>query len=327
MPLIYRRTRFLAVSESTRRELADIGIPAERCRVVHNGLDHRAYHKVVKRSAAPRLLYVGRLKRHKRVDLIIDLCARLQADVPDLVLDVVGTGDDEARLRELVVERGLENVVRFHGFVSHARKLTLYSRAWALLTATEREGWGLSIMEAAACGTPSLCLDVPGVRDAVEHGASGWLASDMDGLYEATKRFLRDAAWRQRLSDGAQERARLFSWRASAAGAREALVEAWLVEKRIPLRRTLRPVQRQPLTWQRHDIPDSVWPAALESLRQRLRFGDEIHLRDDVIHIDAAVSDAAELEALKNRMNAVLNRFAQAGTSQTHHEEHAVANA
>ena len=150
MPFVYRRTRFLAVSESTRRELAQIGVPTSRCRVVHNGLDHGAYRRTIARSPSPRLLYLGRLKRHKRVDLVIDMCARLLADVPDLVLDIVGTGDDEARLRALVAARGLGRSIRFHGFASHQRKIALYSRAWALVTATQREGWGLSIMEAAA---------------------------------------------------------------------------------------------------------------------------------------------------------------------------------
>jgi glycosyltransferase involved in cell wall biosynthesis len=306
MPLIYRRTRFAAVSESTRQELIRIGIPSARCRVVHNGLDHSAYCRVVKRSASPRLLYVGRLKRHKRVDLLIDLCAKIRSSVPNVVLDIIGTGDDEPRLRALVAERGLEDAIRFHGFASHSRKVASYSYAWALMTTTQREGWGLSIIEAAACGTPTICLDAPGVRDAVEDSVSGLLAANVDALYDATVRFLTDGELRQHLSDGALRRASQFSWHTSAAHAREALSDAWLDRSRVPQRRTEGGAIQATLTLGSPLIPAGARDEAVQSIRVQLRAGDSVTEYGDEIQVKVAVSHDAELAAIEERLRRAL---------------------
>ena len=286
MPLIYRHTPFLAVSESTRAELLRIGIPANRCRVVHNGLDHKAYAPAVERSTQPRLVYVGRLKRHKRLDLVIDLCSRLRETVPDLVLDIVGTGDDETRLRTIVRERGLDTMVRFHGFASHARKLAAYSHAWALVTATEREGWGLSVIEAAACGTPTLALDAPGIRDAVRHDESGFLAPDLESLHDAASRFIMDRDWRNRLAEGARVRASQFTWERSAAGSREVLADAWLRRTSIPARQSPphRPI-RATLVFGQDVVPPWRWPEGRAAVQRQLRMGDTASIEPDGIHV------------------------------------------
>lgn len=311
MPLIYRHTPFMAVSESTRRELAAIGIPPERCSVVHNGLDHAAYRRVIKRSATPRLLYVGRLKRHKRVDLIIDLAARLRERVPDLVLDIAGTGDDADRLQALVKQRGLQDVVRFHGFTSHARKVALYSYTWALVTTTEREGWGLSVMEAAACGAPALSLDVPGVRDAIAHGISGWLAPDLEGLYQSALRLLTDKPWRQRLSEGALERSHAFSWRTSAAGARAALAEAWLDHAPVSRRRASAPAFHATLVFSRGELSDSTWQTVPAEMRGRLRAGDRVAVTGDELQVTLAVTSESELPSVESRLRRILGDLAR----------------
>jgi hypothetical protein len=261
---------------------------------------------VVEQSATPRLLYVGRLKRHKRVDLVIDLCARLREHVPNLVLDVIGTGDDEERLRALVAERRLEDLVHFHGFTSHARKVAAYSFAWALVTATQREGWGLSVIEAAACGTPALSLDVPGVRDAVEHGVSGWLAPNVESLYVAALRLLTDAEWRERLSHGALQRAQAFSWQASAARAREALVDAWLSRKMLPQRSRPDRVHRATLIFGRDQALEPIWDRAPDALQNHLRAGDSVNVRADEIHIEVALANHDELTGVEARIRLLL---------------------
>lgn len=316
MPLVYRRKTFVAVSESTREELARIGVDPSRVPVVHNGLDHTAYRPIAKKSRSPRFLYVGRLKRHKRVDVLIEMCGRLAREVPDLVLDIVGSGDDEERLRDLVADRGLARVVRFHGFTSHALKVGFYSQAWALLTATDREGWGLSIIEAAACGTPALCLDVPGVRDAVVHAKTGWLARSTEELYSAIARLIHDDLWRRSLSHAALERARQFTWQASASEAREVLIRTAQDHAGIRGRRSEDRAISAVLEFECDSIPESGSSQALRAVKRELRSDDVVAPRGTSILVEARVAAHADIPHLSQRVRVVLDRVCRGGEVQ-----------
>lgn len=323
MPAIYRHTPFIAVSRSTREELASIGVDGERIGIVHNGLDHSAYRRFVQRSRKPRLAYVGRLKRHKRVDLLIDLCARLRDVAPELVLDIVGVGDDEDRLRRMVQDRGLQDMVQFHGFVSHSRKVAIYSQAWAVLMASEREGWGLCVVEAAACGTPALCLDAPGLRDAVQHGVSGWLAQDMDEAFSVATRLLTDPAWRDALAEGALERSREFTWDASASAGIDALVHAWLDHRKKPRRAEVPATTEVALVLRRSDIPVFAWPDVAEALKPHIRSGDTARSCDDGIELSLALKRETDIGSVGRRIDSVLDHFSRVAwphPAPSHHE-------
>jgi glycosyltransferase involved in cell wall biosynthesis len=131
-------------------------------------------------------LYVGRLKRYKGIGLALRALAHARRTRPDLQLDIAGTGDYRAELEALAAELDLSSAVRFHGFVTEAEKMTLLRQAWANLFPSPKEGWGITIVEAAACGTPSLASDSPGLRDSVRHGETGYLVphGDVDALAE-----------------------------------------------------------------------------------------------------------------------------------------------
>jgi len=156
--------------------------------VIHPGVDSSHYtpDPVGRRAAAPRFLYVGRLKRYKGIGLALRALAHARRTRPDLQLDIAGTGDYRAELEALAAELDLSSAVRFHGFVTEAEKMTLLRQAWANLFPSPKEGWGITIVEAAACGTPSLASDSPGLRDSVRHGETGYLVphGDVDALAE-----------------------------------------------------------------------------------------------------------------------------------------------
>ena len=184
----YRRAAFHAISESTRDDLVDRGVPAERVRVIHPGVDSTRYSPdpTGRRAASPRFLYVGRLKRYKGIGLALKALARARHIRPDLQLDIAGTGDYRADLEELAAELDVGGAVTFHGFVSEVEKMALLRQAWANLFPSPKEGWGITIVEAASCGTPSLASDSPGLRDSVKHGETGFLVphGDVDALAE-----------------------------------------------------------------------------------------------------------------------------------------------
>jgi glycosyltransferase involved in cell wall biosynthesis len=178
----YRRAGFHAISESTRDDLVARGVPAGRVRVIHPGVDAERFTPAAdgRRADAPAFLYVGRLKRYKGIALAIRALALARERRPDLSLDIAGTGDHRPELERLTAELGLAGAVRFRGFVSEAEKIELLRRAWANLFPSPKEGWGITVIEAAACGTPSIASDSPGLRDSVRHGVTGYLVPHGD---------------------------------------------------------------------------------------------------------------------------------------------------
>jgi len=182
----YARAWFHAISESTRDDLVARGVPPRRVRVIHPGVDTARFLPAPdgRRAPIPTFLYVGRLKRYKGIGLAIRALALARARRPDLVLDIAGTGNHRSALERLAAEEGLDDAVRFHGFVSEAEKIGLMQRAWANVFPSPKEGWGITVVEAAACGTPSIASDSPGLRDSVRHGETGFLVphGDVEGL-------------------------------------------------------------------------------------------------------------------------------------------------
>lgn len=220
LPLGYRRAGFHAISESTRDDLVGRGVPAERVRVIHPGVDsvHFSPGLPGSRSQSPRFLYVGRLKRYKGIGLAIRALAAARGRRPDLRLDVAGTGDHRAELDRLTVELGQADAVTFHGFVGEDEKLALLRNAWANVFPSPKEGWGITVIEAAACGTPSLASDSPGLRDSVRHGETGFLTphGDVDALAARMLELAGDPALVDRLGTAARHYAESLSWERTA---------------------------------------------------------------------------------------------------------------
>jgi glycosyltransferase involved in cell wall biosynthesis len=166
----------VAISSSTKSALVALGIPPENIEIVECGLDPSYLAPAgVPRDPDPLLVVVSRLRVYKRVDVVIEALALLRERLPRVRLLIAGTGTDETRLRSLVRRRGLEEEVFFLGHVSEAEKRRLIARAHVFCTASEIEGWGLTVIEANALRTPVLAADSPGHRDSVRVGETGLL--------------------------------------------------------------------------------------------------------------------------------------------------------
>jgi glycosyltransferase involved in cell wall biosynthesis len=226
VPAAFRSTPVIAVSESTKLDLVARGMDADRIRVVHNGIDLDLFTPAPERRAErPTLLFVGRLRKYKRVDLILSAVDRLVARGIDVELDIGGDGDERASLERQVHELGLESRVRLLGFIGEDDKRDRLRRAWIHVLTSSKEGWGMSNLEAAACGTPSVASDVPGLRESVLDGETGLLVphGDVEALTEALERLIRDEATRERLGRRSRAFAERFSWDAAADGVESVL--------------------------------------------------------------------------------------------------------
>ena len=220
IPRAYRRAWFHAISESTRDDLVRRGIAAERVTVIYPGVDAEWYapDATVARADAPTFLYVGRLKRYKGVEIALRALALAWATRPDLVLEVAGQGDDRARLERLAGSLGIREGVRFLGFVSEEEKRRRLRRAWALVFPSPKEGWGIANVEAAACGTPALASDSPGLRESVRDGETGFLVphGDTQALAQRMLALAADPGLVARLGSAGRGFAERLSWERAA---------------------------------------------------------------------------------------------------------------
>jgi len=211
MPLVYRGRPFVAISRSTAVELADIGI--REVTVIEPGIDLPG-DPVPAKADEPLFLSLHRLVPHKRVDLLLRSWELAGSAIPGRLV-VAGDGPELEALRRQAASIPRVEIV---GRVSEELKRELLAQSWAVLSAAHHEGWGISLMEAAAVGTPTLAIDVAGVRDAVADGISGILIrstqeSDIpEALAKTMIDFVGDDQRRHALGSGALRRAREYSW-------------------------------------------------------------------------------------------------------------------
>jgi glycosyltransferase involved in cell wall biosynthesis len=213
----YRGLPFQAISESTADDLAARGIPRHLVRVIYCGIDAHAFTPAPERRAeAPLFAYLGRLKRYKGVDLVLRAFARVRD--PRARLLIAGTGDYRPDLERLADSLALSGRVEFLGFIGEAEKLDLLRRAWALAFASPKEGWGITNLEAAACATPVVASDSPGLRESVREGETGFLVphGDVAAMAARLEELAASPALVARLGAGARRFAESFTWERAA---------------------------------------------------------------------------------------------------------------
>lgn len=237
MPYAYRSLRFITVSETSKRDLVDLGIPPDHIAIVHNGTDHATeppfdkYEEAITRgdlsfkSPDPTLVYLGRLKRYKRIDVLLELLAPLLRARPSLRLVVLGDGDDRRRLESLCGSLGIADRVRFTGFVDEHTKMELLASAWIAVTASDVEGWGISTMEAAAMGCPTVALSSSGITEAVVSEKTGFVCTDSTEFIDRCARLVDDEGLRSAMARHAALRALSFTWEDAAAKTLDVLEE------------------------------------------------------------------------------------------------------
>ncbi len=232
IPWVYRQAAFHAISESTRDDLVARGVNWNKIRVIRPGVDLDRYRPdpAVLRSPDPTFLYVGRLKRYKGVDVAIRALPDILVENGRTQLLVAGSGDDRPRLERLVGHLGVADSVRFLGFVTEEKKLELFRSAWSVVFPSLKEGWGMTNVEAAACGTPAIAADSPGLRDSVIDGQTGMLiqAGDVEAFAAAMRRIVVDADLVERLGSGGRTFASGLTWEVAASETYDHLKETIL---------------------------------------------------------------------------------------------------
>lgn len=211
---VYRDGVFVAVSPSTRAEMRGqlrLKRPVHIVPSAFNPLPDSS----AQRSPTPTIAVVTRLVPHKQLHHLVEAVPELLRRWPDLHVDIAGTGPARDSLLAQVRQFGLERTVSLPGKVTEQAKSDLLGRAWLTVAPSLGEGWGLTVLEANTLGTPTLAYDVPGLRDTVRHGITGWLVPPGKGLGSALTDALEelsDADRQQAIADACRRWSSQFSW-------------------------------------------------------------------------------------------------------------------
>lgn len=205
---IYKNIDTVTVSNSTRSDLFKIGY--KKIHIVPEGINFDPIDKITNKEDKPTLLFVGLLKKSNLVDHAIEAFRKISKKIPDAKLWIVGRGPELDHLRR--ISRGLN--VDFLGYVSEEKKLEVMQRAHVLIVPAIREGWGLVVTEANACGTPAVGYNVNGLRDSICDGKTGILTEENtpESLAKSVLWLLENNETRSKLSENALEWSRHFSW-------------------------------------------------------------------------------------------------------------------
>ncbi len=215
-PPFYRRSLTVTPSDATREELLELGFRSDRVFAFPNGVDP-FFSPDGERSPHPSLVAVGRLAPVKRFELVIDAVVEARRTVPGLTLTIVGEGPERAALEDQIDRAGAAGWITLAGRISNEALLDHYRRAWMVVSGSLAEGWGLSLTEGAACGTPCVATDIRGHRSSVLAGQTGLLVTP-ERMGTMIAELALDDAHRERLGDAALARARTLTWDASALG-------------------------------------------------------------------------------------------------------------
>jgi len=225
VPRVYRHRTLLTAAPSSRDEIVEhYGVDPAVVAVAPHGIDDR-FSPGGTREDIPLVVAVARLMPQKGISELLPALVATRADVPALQAVIVGDGPHRARFEVESRALGGGGWIRFVGRVGDQDLVDWYRRAWAVCSASQREGFGLTLTEAAACGTPVVATRIPGHIDAVADGHSGLLADGIPGLTEGLVRLLRDDDLRAKMGAAALEHAQAFRWDASASALLHALCD------------------------------------------------------------------------------------------------------
>jgi glycosyltransferase involved in cell wall biosynthesis len=221
IPNIYRGFKFMVISESTKEDLVKRGIPENDVFVITCGIDQALYRidPQVEKYPAPTVIYLGRLKKYKSIDHLLTGFSLLLDKIPEAKLVIVGDGDYRGNLMDVAKKLNLENRVEFTGYVDKYEKIERLRKSWVAVCPSLKEGWGLTNIEANACGTPVVASNVPGLKDSVIEGKTGLLFEygNVQELSDCMSKILSDTEYRENLIRGGLSWAQSFSWDETAA--------------------------------------------------------------------------------------------------------------
>ena len=218
MPFVYRKQRVVTVSNSSKEEIKKLAKNVfGEIEIVNPGI-HNDKFLTLRKTTEPSFLYLGRLQPYKNIEIAVKAFAEVLTKYQTAVLTIAGYGESLESLKKLAVDLGIEESVRFTGRVTEEEKHKLLAESWVMVQPSMIEGWGITVIEANASGTPVIASNVNGLRDSVVDGKTGLLVKPKDVFMfaRAMVDLIENKEFRERLSEDSVKWARNFNWENSA---------------------------------------------------------------------------------------------------------------
>jgi glycosyltransferase involved in cell wall biosynthesis len=217
MPKIYNNVQVITISESSKLEILANYLTNKEPIVVYGGIDPTMF-KPGEKQSNPLVLYLGRLKDHKSIPVFIYTAKEILKSHAEVEFVIAGDGPDKKTLLDLVKKLDLVEKIKFVGRVSEEVKVALYQQAWVFMNPSLMEGWGITSIEANACGTSVVASDVPGLRESIQNPHTGYLVPYGNvGLFTDRINYLiENGSFRRTIEKNARKWALNFDWDKSA---------------------------------------------------------------------------------------------------------------
>ncbi len=217
MPLVYKNTQIFTVSPSTKQAILSHKLTTIEPTIIYNGVDLTKF-KPGKKNEKPIILYVGRIQFYKSLQVLIHAADKILQKMSDIQFIIAGDGEDKKRMQKLVGKLQIENNVFFLGQITEKEKIELFQKSWVLVNPSMIEGWGITTIEANACGTPAIASDVPGLCDSINNPNTGFLVEygNADAFAQKIIEIITNNNLREQLSRNAIEWAKIYDWDTSA---------------------------------------------------------------------------------------------------------------
>lgn len=217
-PFYYKNMPIVAISETTKQQLMQIGFKKKDITIIYCGVNGstKLSKKTIDKYTNPTLLYLGRIKKYKRVDMLVNIFPHIVKKVPRARLIIAGWGTDASFITNLIMLSPLRRKISLLGPVTAAEKKKLLSKSWLFVNPSIGEGWSIAVIEANLYGTPSIAFNVPGVSESIKPNKTGLLAKNQEDLVEKISSLLTDKKRYAVYSSQALRWAKNFDWEITA---------------------------------------------------------------------------------------------------------------
>ncbi len=204
--------KIIAVSPKTKKDLKKIK-SSETSVIIPNGIDLEEINKINPSSVKSDILFVGRLIKEKNTDLLIKSLVTVKKTFPDIKCTIIGEGPEKQSLEKLTEELKLGANIRFLNFLEDYHNVLAYMKSSKVLVLpSRREGFGMVVLEANACGIPAVVIDYPmnAARDLVENNKNGFIAGNSEkSLADKT---IGAVSSKEEMSDSCKDYAQKYDW-------------------------------------------------------------------------------------------------------------------
>lgn len=217
--LFYRSQPFITGSESTKKELVATGMSSNVISVVHHGTHILTVPSTIKKEEVPTVIFLGRVTKDKGIEDALEVFSKIKTNISDVQLWIAGGEEKKGTLAELLNQFSDKDreAITYFGFVDEKKKFELFKKSWILIHPSIKEGWGLTVIEAASQGTPTIGYEVAGLIDSVQNGKTGLLTKpgDTEALANSAILLLNDKTLYKNLSKNAVQWSGQFTWETS----------------------------------------------------------------------------------------------------------------